>query len=411
MTLIERIFMVWIGFIFFISGGHYFTPLPYIYIFLVSGLLISLVYFLKNRPIFAIRQRKIVFWALLLFITLLFLGIPFSPAPEYGLIKTNFFSAYALIFLFSAPFITRWYIYFGRVNVIFSIIFLGFMIYYFKDPISFLKNMAIVNSRLGQLNDESNIINPIWLARYLGYAFLTVVVFVKPRNLFYHLVKILLLITLAIYLLCCASRGPILALMISLIIFILNFKKFKTYQTIFITLLIGVGIILIFNIQSNEFLVSRFTFSQDKNSSVDIRWEIYGEIVKNISNWNFFWGHGTGAAGFLLTGGDERMYPHNLVLELLYENGFIGVFFFFIVIVHCCTLLKFRFITTQMKFWLMVTLYFIINSIFSGDLMSNQFILFGYFNVLCHIYVVNNGKYKVYGSRLSNFSTASLNTT
>lgn len=44
-------------------------------------------------------------------------------------------------------------------------------------------------------------------------------------------------------------------------------------------------------------------------------------------------GYGTGSWGFMVLGHDERAYPHNIVLELLFENGVIGLFLFVLVFV------------------------------------------------------------------------------
>lgn len=39
-------------------------------------------------------------------------------------------------------------------------------------------------------------------------------------------------------------------------------------------------------------------------------------------------GFGTGSWGWVVNGYDERSYPHNIVLEILFENGLIGLVFF-----------------------------------------------------------------------------------
>lgn len=45
---------------------------------------------------------------------------------------------------------------------------------------------------------------------------------------------------------------------------------------------------------------------------------------------SFFWGHGIGSFGINYAGKDTRLYPHNMILEVLYELGLFGVVMIFI---------------------------------------------------------------------------------
>jgi len=43
---------------------------------------------------------------------------------------------------------------------------------------------------------------------------------------------------------------------------------------------------------------------------------------------NYIIGEGTGNFGFLFYGSDVQAYPHNIFVELFYENGVIGLLLF-----------------------------------------------------------------------------------
>jgi O-antigen ligase len=95
------------------------------------------------------------------------------------------------------------------------------------------------------------------------------------------------------------------------------------------------------------------------------------------------WGHGTGAWAMKEAGVDKRLYPHNIILELLYENGLIGAtvltLFFWLVFVRWRRASKLVqlyeldteiFQIVQMEFLLFIFAF--LQSMKSGDIDSNR---------------------------------------
>ncbi|RLJ90661.1 O-antigen ligase family protein [Planococcus citreus] len=87
-------------------------------------------------------------------------------------------------------------------------------------------------------------------------------------------------------------------------------------------------------------------------------------------------GNGTGSFGYLYNGTNQNDYPHNIVLELLVENGLIGlILFIFLITQVLYFLIKVKSqklyspLLTACVFFLV---YFFINAMVSGDINSNR---------------------------------------
>ena len=77
---------------------------------------------------------------------------------------------------------------------------------------------------------------------------------------------------------------------------------------------------------------------------------------------------------------DQNEYPHNMILEVLYENGIIGL----IVLLTIIVILLFSFfkkkIIKEKIYLFVISIYFLINSFFTGDIAGNvMFFIFAYF--------------------------------
>jgi O-antigen ligase len=96
-------------------------------------------------------------------------------------------------------------------------------------------------------------------------------------------------------------------------------------------------------------------------------------------------GHGTGDYGYFASGHDERAYPHNVLLEVAYENGLIGVVLL-VAALSCPLMAVLRTAQHQLEYQHRMLLAglsaayvsSVINAQFSGDLGANLLIgMFG----------------------------------
>jgi O-antigen ligase len=82
---------------------------------------------------------------------------------------------------------------------------------------------------------------------------------------------------------------------------------------------------LVAGLLENTILRFSVFFTSTGGESVNTRLELYGKAINMFSE-NIFLGNGLGSFGIYVTGFDIKLYPHNILLELLSETGLISVF-------------------------------------------------------------------------------------
>lgn len=167
------------------------------------------------------------------------------------------------------------------------------------------------------------------LARHLALAITTVIMYVALRRKWIDWVWGIPLILLALaYLVGTGSKGPLLGLILSCVITAMLFIK-GIVARLSLTLCI-IGIVLVAVIGGLEllpkaFIEERFT---EKVQNLSLRLPAYTDVVHKLLRsdaTNLLVGYGTGDYGYFALGHDGRAYPHNVILEVAYENGLIGV--------------------------------------------------------------------------------------
>jgi len=96
-------------------------------------------------------------------------------------------------------------------------------------------------------------------------------------------------------------------------------------------------------------------------------------IFENAAN--FIFGKGIGSFGIVYSGTDEKLYPHNVLLEIGFELGFIGIFLFVFLL-----FLYFKRIRFNLSF-LAIFFYLLLNSLKSYSLVDSR-IMFGVVGIL-----------------------------
>ena len=80
------------------------------------------------------------------------------------------------------------------------------------------------------------------------------------------------------------------------------------------------------------FIEERFT---EKVQNLSLRMPAYQDVMKTLGDSDavqLLVGNGTGDYGYFALGRDGRAYPHNILLELAYENGLIGFSFLIVAL-------------------------------------------------------------------------------
>ncbi|MBS1752099.1 MAG: O-antigen ligase family protein [Bacteroidetes bacterium] len=214
-------------------------------------------------------------------------------------------------------------------------------------------------------------LNPIWSARYLGYIFLLLLLIVreKPHNLLLYGY----MLALFLYIVTAGSKGPVIALFGGCLVFFANEKTSVNIKTIFYIVLVIALLILMLNaidFFSSQFFIDRFssktTSGEEREGLMDVAFHYFGAF-------SFLFGTGTGNFGYLIYHRDVREYPHNIVVELYIENGIFAIII--LVLMYVSVLKNFRMIfkSTKLRMLFAMFIYFGMNSMFSGDLLGNEY--------------------------------------
>jgi O-antigen ligase len=124
------------------------------------------------------------------------------------------------------------------------------------------------------------------------------------------------------------SRGPFLGVFISFAAaFIIARKKLSraSFPLAFIVVIAAVVYMFVkLPEEQTHRIANLFKSRYETGEAVETRTGPFGWVLKN--SWKSpVWGNGTGAFAMDYAQVDRREYPHNVFLELLYENGIIGV--------------------------------------------------------------------------------------
>ncbi|NKC17454.1 hypothetical protein CWC29_001120 [Pseudoalteromonas sp. S4498] len=197
--------------------------------------------------------------------------------------------------------------------------------------------------------------NPIWTSRYI--AVFVIVLFFTTTSKF----KLLFWVTtlVAVYLMIqTGTRSSFLAVAVALL---LSFgKRVISAKTFFILI-----ILIVFSYFLMVYVGGRLSIGGAEYSII-ARTTAYNEALMYIANqpWT---GYGFGNYSIVTTGVDERNYPHNLLIEIVFELGlFAGV----LCMLYIFIMLRKKMSGLECLYAIFV--FHLVNSFFSGDFQGNN---------------------------------------
>lgn len=224
--------------------------------------------------------------------------------------------------------------------------------------------------------------NPISIARHISYSIPAIIFLIIQfsKNVIKNIGKIIILLlflfSLSFFMALTGSKGPILALLISMLIsYLLYQKKFGLYKgAIFINIMIlaFVCISLYFLLPDNILL--RLTSGDIDNQRTSII-RLFA-IMEGLTNFkqNIIFGVGFGAYKFQTPFFGVIVYPHNIFIEFLSETGLIGFTLFSIILISTIKMLRRLYFKLEIFSFLFIQFLFIsslINANFSGHIGYN----------------------------------------
>jgi hypothetical protein len=205
-----------------------------------------------------------------------------------------------------------------------GLVLVGMTAVEFGDPLEmFQKANRFFRLRFGEEG------NPIMLGRHLALAITMIVTCVAMRRRWSDLIWGLPIGALTfIYLMATGSKGPLLALLLSFVLAPLLILRGLAARLSLSVCILGMSLCVVVGaveVLPKEFIEERFT---EKVQNLSQRMPAYQDTMRALGDSDtveLLVGHGTGDFGYFALGHDERAYPHNVLLEVSYENGLIGV--------------------------------------------------------------------------------------
>lgn len=336
-------------------------------------------FFFRNT-IYLVKSSRPVIFILVVFYLWMVVTLLYTASPGYSYIK---------IFMFLSD----------LVAVLIPFIYRGFntkrffhLFAYIGSGLIFIYTALIPSIYTSYLKDVEyrDMVTRYLEIGYLAGIIILISAFVCPQmNKF---IKLLLIGLNAWTLLVSSARGPMIFLVLVLVIrFVVSFVTFikTSWKLNFKNIFYMVAGISLFGTAAYYLIdryalllersITRLLMLLDPQQSSSILERItqvsysFGRIFENAGN--FLFGLGIGSFGILYEGIDERNYPHNVILEIWFELGLIGVILFIMLL-----LVYFKKIRLRLNF-VLIFIYLLLNSLKSYSLIDLR-IMFGILSVL-----------------------------
>jgi O-antigen ligase len=313
----------------FVYSGLIKWVYPPIDLTLVFGLLASLAIVIRLlflRDIIFLTDKNIIFFFSLLHL-FAFASIIYTQSTNFYIFKLLkiLLNVIVLLFAFFAFNKKENINTFLKVCYFFWIVSLVVLAWQFVD-----NKLEIIRSV--NINDEFEYVTYAAVSYYLG---VNIFLFINRARS----VTVFLLIAFSLlFMIILAGKGPLLMLSILLFFYLVltSFSSIaiKFRNLVFFVIFLSVMVLLVTQLDVFSLLVNRVNSDDEgatQSQSVLIRVDMFNKIIGLITS-NPFFGVGIGGQGVALNGQDVRSSPHNFILEIAGDLGFLGVLIFFCLV-------------------------------------------------------------------------------
>lgn len=236
--------------------------------------------------------------------------------------------------------------------------------------------------------------NPIWLSRFLG---LSLLVLQSPR----FEKKPLLVLSMSLFLIMASlMTGSKTVLYFTLpVILIYRFISGGITKKLVLNIVIfsGIASVVVWFINSinSQAFLNRFSLQSGTIGQRESMYQISFDAYMQGSGFNLLFGNGGGTIGASLGYGFVREYPHNLIIEILYELGLFG----FLALISIVVLAVIVFIRGKRNWLFFAFIIHFLFSLTSGDLASNDLVF-----VMFALYLISDKEDRIKPKRRIRFS-------
>lgn len=349
--------------------------------------ILTVITFVFSLIYFFVTKQKITkaFVYCIIFSLYVFVSLLWTRSFDYGLVKISLLLPFVFITYFLSKLIIKYDKWF-KVAIIFLSIYSAIILLGTKD--FFLDNIFF---RL--TTGEGT--NPNKLSKYYGFALITLFFFLKTINV-KQSVKIFLLffgtLLFGLIMFLSGAKGAIFGLLSVLLLIILITRKSFGWSFFWISLLLIFLYVLTPYLLTfipdtvNQFIDRRYNIGLDEVGSISSRLDFIDIGIKNIGERGVvFLLLGNGIGDFSILAADTY-YPHNIVIEVLYEFGILGIIFLISSLTFLFRSLKRAGLHDfKGKYYTISALYFFVVALTTGDISGN----FNFFIFLLISYIYN----------------------
>lgn len=176
----------------------------------------------------------------------------------------------------------------------------------------------------------------------VGYIIGIALVILLYKEIYKKEYRILLFIFLFIALLTTGARGPLIFFILILIFYIYSRKSIFLKVNLKVFLIIGIFFAIVIPYLMNKYDFSDLfdrTFNRltalevaKKDSAANDRLKRISFVISKVDAKHIIQGYGFASFGMEYTGYDIRTYPHNIILEILFELGLLGLIVYLLYI-------------------------------------------------------------------------------
>jgi O-antigen ligase len=366
-------------------------PMPVDFTLLSAALLLFLLFkdFIKYGFVRYINRYVLNAFNLLLilFIVIIF-SIYYTSSNQYVYVKTI---QYITVLLSAAfPFlvykfsIQRFYKYSVILITLITVLYV---------PLFLKANMLFMTHYNLFENSPLGIIHGGYLT--VGYIIGIALIILLYKDIYIKEYRILLFIFLFVALLTTGARGPLIFLILILIFYIYTRKSIFLKINIKTFLIVGMLFAIVIPFLMNKYDFSDLfdrTFSRltalevaKKDSAANDRLKRISYVISKIDTEHILQGYGFGSFGIEYTGHDIRTYPHNIILEILFELGLIGLAVYLLYIFLIIKKIYYH----KDALSIVLFIYLFLNSLKSLSLTDSR-IMFAFFTIILMIEYKNN---------------------
>jgi O-antigen ligase len=328
------------------------------------------------RALFAGQGMGVVAW--FLFVGMVAIGYTYTPAPGYGWVKLTRFSAIGSLLFFSPLFLLKQdkdIRHFAVAATVFA--------------------MLLAAQRLHAVfthSDVSEDVTRIGAGHLLGMTILLLLYYrLVDRGFLRMFLLLVCLPLLAAGLVACLARGPIVSLALALALGALVFRgkasslSRRRIALSGVALFIASFVLAVYwvapategRFQQKTAQLEDLVRGRNPRGSAGARLEFYRSALTAVAEKPLL-GWGTGGWSVYYYGQDQRAYPHNLLLEVLVEQGLLGFTALLIFLGTLFVALKRMLVMAGPQLALFPTLvvFCLSNTMFAGDLDDNRLLWF-----------------------------------